>query len=202
MVVLAIGLCVVVYWSVRAAVGNPSADSSPARRADDPAQPSRAAARQPAPAPPRAQGQRTPEVDSAGSAAQEPALRDPRKDLEARAEDQRQYRAYIAGVEAAFRKEATDPRWAQAASAAVQAALASDGELRPLARGVECRGRTCRVEIAEDASGRLGKLLPVFAQQVAQELPNAVVDRVQDPGGGTKMILYMSRRDDAQAMTP
>ncbi|HEY0481441.1 MAG TPA: hypothetical protein VGD37_28190 [Kofleriaceae bacterium] len=202
MVVLAIGLCVVVYWSVRTAVGIPTADSSPARRADDPAQPFRAAARQPAPAPPRAQGQRPPGVDSAGSAPQEPVIRDPRNDPEARAEGQRKYRAYIAGVEAAFRKEATDPRWSSATSGVVQAALASDDELRPLARGVECRARTCRVEIAEDTSGRLGKLLPVFAQQVAQELPVAVVDRVQDPGGGTKMILYMSRRDDAQAMTP
>jgi hypothetical protein len=200
MVALAVGLCVAVYCSVRTATGVPAAASASAPRAGAP-EPSKPAAPQPELARPGAQDQRSPGADLAAPAAQEP-VKDPRADPEARAEDQRKHRAYIAGVEAAFRKEATDPRWSSTTSAVVQAALASEGELRPLTRGVECRTRTCRVEIADDGSGKLGKLLPVFAQQVGQELPSAVADRVEDPAGGAKMVLYMSRRDDAQAMTP
>jgi hypothetical protein len=135
--------------------------------------------------------------------AQDPAAaKDPRTDPEARAEQERKYREYMAGVDAAFRKETTDPRWSSATSSAVQTALIADNDLRPLARGVECRSHTCRVEIADDGSGKLGKILPMFAQQVGQELPSVVANRVEDAGGAATMVLYMFRRDEMPAMAP
>ena len=112
---------------------------------------------------------------------------------EARAEDERRYREFVAGIEAKFRDELRDPQWSAATAAAVQTALASDSDLRPLARGVECRSQTCRVEIADDGSGKLGKLLPLFAQQVGQSLPSMTADRVEDASGAATMVLYMSR---------
>ena len=123
-------------------------------------------------------------------------------DPEARAEVERKYQAYIAGVDAAFRQEATEPRWSSAASAAVHKVIAGDDDLRPLARGVECRSHTCRVEIADDGSGKLGKLLPMFAQQVGQELPSVLANRVENAGDTATVVLYMSRRNATQAMTP
>src|SRR5262249_43632991 len=80
---------------------------------------------------------------------------------EVRAEQERRRRDFVAGLEAKFRDELRDPQWSAATAAAVRTALASDDDLRPLARGVECRSQTCRVEIAEDGSGKLGKLIPM-----------------------------------------
>jgi hypothetical protein len=79
----------------------------------------------------------------------------------------------------------------------VQTALASSREIRTLGRGVECRSHTCRVEIADDGGGRLGKILPMFAQQISKELPNLAANRLQNAGGAT-MVLYLSRNDDAR----
>lgn len=131
--------------------------------------------------------------------AQDPAGKDPRADPEARAEQQRKWREYMAGIDAGFRKEVTDPGWSSTTSTMVRSVLAASNELGPLARDLECRSRTCRVEIADDGSGASGKLIPKFAQQVGRELPHMVAERVEDPRGGTMMVLYMSRLDDAQA---
>lgn len=119
--------------------------------------------------------------------------------LDTRAEQEREYRAYMAGVDAAFRAEPTDPPWSSATSLIVRTALSGDGDLRRLARNVECHSRTCRVEIADDGPGKLGVLLPMFTQQVGDQLPSAVADRIVNPAGGATIVLYMSRNSETQA---
>lgn len=199
-ILAAVGLCAIVYWSVRTTLeASATEDASRTHAAaplDRPAPPKPAEA--PAlPAPPRVVHPARPEAPD----PRDPVVGDPRTDLEARAEAQRKHREYIAGVDASFRREAADPAWSQATASTIQAALTADKELHSLARGVECRARTCRVEIADDGSGALGKLVPRFAQQVGQELPRTVADRVETPRGPA-MVVYLFRRDDAQAMTP
>jgi hypothetical protein len=135
-------------------------------------------------------------------AADLPVPGDPRSDPEARAEQQRAHREYMAGIDDAFRREVVDPTWSPATSTVVQEALAGDTDLRSLARSAECRSRTCRVEIADDGSGKLGKLVPALALRLGQVLPSVAGDRVVDAGGAATVILYMSRRDDAQAAAP
>jgi hypothetical protein len=113
---------------------------------------------------------------------------------EARAEAERKRKEYVAGIDAGFRKEARDPQWAAATTSTVQSALAADDGLRASVRGVECRSQTCRIEIADDGSGKLGKALPMFVHTVGQALPTTTGDRVPDAsGGGSTMVLYMSR---------
>jgi hypothetical protein len=125
--------------------------------------------------------------------------RDPHTDAEARAEYERARREAIAGVEAAFRGEAMDPQWSSSASAAVQTALAIDDKLRALTRGIECRSRTCRVEIADDGSGELDKTLPEVAMHLTQDLSSAVYDRSQGADGAPRRIIYLSRPGAPQA---
>jgi hypothetical protein len=124
-----------------------------------------------------------------------------RTDPVARAAQQRMYREHMASVEAAFRKEPTDPLWSSATSGLVQATLHADNDLRSLARGVECRSQSCRVEIADDGTGSVGDLLPMFALQLGSALPSVIVDRIEDGRGTATMILYMLR-GDAQALAP
>jgi len=201
MALLVIGLCFVVDRSVRTSTEVPAAGgtAAPASAATpDPAelaelrrQLARLEAklwtqeRRPAAPPP------------AGTAAEAPAAaEDPRTDPEARADAERRHREYVAGVVASFRSEATDPRWSSATSSVIQAAIADDHDLRPLVHGVECRSRTCRVEIADDASGKPSKSLLMLVHQVSRDLPSVVFDRVEN-GGGAAMVLYMSRLDEA-----
>ena len=127
------------------------------------------------------------------------AAGDPRTDPETRAEAQRRQREYVAGVDAEFRNEATDPRWSSATSSVIQAAIADDHDLRALVRGVECRSRTCRVEIADDGSGTSSKSVPMLAHQVGRDLPSVVFDRVENDRGGATVVLYLSRPDEAAA---
>jgi hypothetical protein len=102
----------------------------------------------------------------------------------------------VDGVAAAFRGEVADAGWSTTASSAIQAAIAGDEALTPLARGVECRSRTCRVELVDDGSGRLVQALPMFIHHLGRDLPRVTVDRVEGTGGPAAMVLYMSRRSE------
>lgn len=63
------------------------------------------------------QGQMLSATDSAKTGAQNPAgAKDLHTDPEARAEQERKYREYMASVDATFRNESTDPRWSSATS--------------------------------------------------------------------------------------
>lgn len=129
----------------------------------------------------------------AGAEAPGPAaIEDPHVEAEARAEEERGRRAHVAGIDTAFRGEATDPRWSSAASSVIRTAIAGDDDLRPLVRGAECRSSTCRVELADDGSGTLDRALTMFVLQVGHALPRVVVDRPADVGGRATMVLYLS----------
>jgi hypothetical protein len=132
---------------------------------------------------------------------QAPLVPGPADVREARAEEERLHRQYIARVEAAFRVEATDPQWSSATSSAIRGAATGDDSLRASLRGVECRSQTCRVEIADDGSGGLDKALPMFVHQLAQQLPSVTADRVDDGRGAASMVLYMSA-SEAEADPP
>ncbi|HWL88242.1 MAG TPA: hypothetical protein VNO21_20705 [Polyangiaceae bacterium] len=123
--------------------------------------------------------------------------KDLRTDSEMRAEGERKHREYMAGVEAAFRNETIDARWSPATSSVVQTAISADNALRALTRDVECRSSTCRVEIADDGSGSLGKALPMLALQVGPALPSVSSTRVEDGSGASTMVLYMSRQNES-----
>lgn len=127
-----------------------------------------------------------------------PAMQ-PDAEPEARADAERRQRDHVAAVAAEFRDEASDPGWASSASAAIQAAIAADDALRPLVRGVECRARTCRVALADEGPDGAGKGLPMLVQRLGAELPRVVFDRAEDAGGGSTLILYMSRAIAADA---
>ena len=70
-----------------------------------------------------------------------------------------------------------------------------DGRLQLLTRSVECRSRTCRVEVTDDGSARMHRTLLKFAQRVGHELPDVTFGQVDNPGGAPTIVLYMSRPD-------
>jgi hypothetical protein len=127
--------------------------------------------------------------------------KDTRTDDQIRADDERRYREYMAGVAEAFRQEAVDPKWAGKVSATVRTAIANDEVIRSLARDVDCRSHSCRVVIEETSANffNLNKELPAFASSLGGTLPSVSAEHVQDGSGSGSVVLYMSTRPDQQA---
>lgn len=126
--------------------------------------------------------------------------RDASSDAETvRAADAEQRRVYMEAVAQAFNDEKVDASWSSNASSRVREVLDGDESLRGVAHSVECRDRTCRVEIADDGSGRLNSRLPVIALGVADVLPNVAAERVDRDDGRSSMVLYMSAQAVASA---
>lgn len=198
--VLVLGVCLLVVRSGRATEAPPSHDdraagaSPPGDRAAAPgpaelaalrqevAQLRQAVKNQPAPAEPTRTGPVDPEV----------------KALETQAEQERRHRDYVQGVATSYRNEPVDPAWSASKLSVIQAALAAKPELRSLVRSMECRSQTCRVEFADDASGRPSNAVQSFVAGLGTELPSAIVERVEEAGRPGSTVFYVGHSSDIQ----
>jgi hypothetical protein len=144
----------------------------------------------------RARAPNEPPVDGAEPDTDNAAPNGQTAEPQTQAQAKAQYRQHMHEVDAAFLDEPRDPSWSANTSELIQRAFADDGVPGGLVRNVECRSRTCRVELEDDGSGQLGKSLPLFAQQVGQVLPNISADHVDEPDGRTITVLYMSQPNE------
>jgi hypothetical protein len=108
-----------------------------------------------------------------------------------RAEEALAWTTHMAGVAAAFDAEMRDAAWARATQSVLDAAIQSDPTIRGAAGALDCRSRSCRLEITE--GGReLDKRLPLFLQSIGQTLSDVSADKVADRSGQTKLVLYLT----------
>jgi len=114
---------------------------------------------------------------------------------EEQADQDARWHAHMNAIAERFRAEPKDPRWAQTATAAVQAAASANEAIRGALRGVECRSDSCRVEIVDDRSGGVAKGLPLFVQSLGDTMPTMQADHEEDGQGHVNMTLYLSRLD-------
>ena len=114
-----------------------------------------------------------------------------------RAADDARNREYMVGVAQSFANERVDANWAGRASQQVKTTLETDETLRSLARNVECRAQTCRVELQDDGSGKLTARLPLLAMGVADVMPTISAERVDQGNGRSAMVLYLSTQRPA-----
>jgi hypothetical protein len=138
----------------------------------------------------RAQGSRQVVVTGEG---EEAPPHNPRIDPAAQAEAQRRRQEQMAVLEAAFRQESADYQWSSQTAMVVQEALTSNETAQTVVRNVECRSRTCRVEVVNDGPGIPADFMPMFAMQVASVLPSITANHVEDANGVKTTILYLSR---------
>ena len=120
------------------------------------------------------------------------------KALETQAEQERRSREYVQGVAASYRKEPVDPSWSSSKMSVIQTALASKPELRQLVRSVECRSQTCRVEFADEGSGRPSNAVQSFLADLGTELPTAIAERVEQAGRPGSTAFYVGHSNDIQ----
>jgi hypothetical protein len=198
---LGISLCWIVYRSARPPAEAPAVEGARAAASTATPEPADLAELQQQVARLKSQmwsqEQRLAAADPAKAAVKDPAAKDPRTDPEARAAEERKHKELVAGIDAEFHNEPTSSKWASAMSSTIQTAVADDNDLRPLVRGFECRSQTCRVEIADDGSGKLNKSLPMFVDQVGRDLSKVVFDRIGAGDGAVTRVLYLSRRTEA-----
>lgn len=118
------------------------------------------------------------------------------------AADEQRHDAYVAGLQASFRLEKVDPRWSTNATSRLWDAINQADAMRGAARNVECRASTCRIEIADDGSGRINKSLPLWSQQLVDVLPRMVGQTVVNQNGQTETVLYLMGPDPASSPAP
>jgi len=124
-------------------------------------------------------------VRSQVAQARAPAAPAPPEEVE---DGEAMYQARIAAVDAAFRGEPGNPRWADSAGASIRDALAAARIDASLLRNLECRTRTCRIELTGVEASNFQKSFPMFALQLAPTLPEITANRVDE----RTTVLYLS----------
>jgi hypothetical protein len=102
-------------------------------------------------------------------------------------------RALAESREATFRAETLDARWSTATIAKLQQALSTADAGAPAVRSVECRSRTCRVEIGAADPQQLDTFMPGFANRIAATLGSIAASPVDTADGTAAMLLFLSR---------
>lgn len=97
------------------------------------------------------------------------------------------------GIDSMFREEPVDAGWSAQATAAVRAAFASDATLAAHIHQVECRARTCRVEVASEGTDFVEASLSTIAMSLAGVLSHAATVPLADADGRPSMLVFFSR---------
>jgi len=143
-------------------------------------------------------------VSAAATVAADGDSGKPPMNANAQAQEERQRLQEMDALESQFRQEPADTVWSSRTSSQVDEALAGIAVTPAGVRDLECRARTCRVEIAgnavaaqdDDDPASLDKGLPLLAQQLAGSLPSLTAFQVDDGHGGMNTVLYFSRDAD------
>lgn len=106
-------------------------------------------------------------------------------------EDRRQHERLISSIDADFQREPIDPSWSARTSTRLRESVTPFDAMRGGLRNVQCRARTCRVEIADIGSGALQQQLPLWLEQLVDVLPRSVVRTIADGDHSTSMVLYL-----------
>jgi hypothetical protein len=140
------------------------------------------------------------EVDALRAARQEPssdaAADAPGRHARLRAPQDRQARALAQAAradatESAFRGETVETGWSRQTAEAVRGAfLQSNAGQEP--RSVECRSRTCRLELAPAEDGNPDALIPLLTR-LAPVLPHASTVRIDGGDGRPTTVVYLTR---------
>jgi hypothetical protein len=105
-------------------------------------------------------------------------------------------RAEIQQVETDFENQPRDSRWATTATTAIQEGLRTDDALSSAHTKVDCRSRSCRVELVEDAPGKLSESLRPLLSRLGGTFPASTLDYENEAGGQRKIVVYLDSQLD------
>ncbi|NHZ89782.1 hypothetical protein F2P45_12270 [Massilia sp. CCM 8733] len=100
----------------------------------------------------------------------------------------------VAPAETMFRAEPVDHAWSSQASAAVRTALArANAGLEPQVRVLECRTKTCRVEVNPASADLLESAMPAVLANLGETLPNMRATQVGSGDDSESTVVYLTR---------
>jgi len=113
-----------------------------------------------------------------------------------REEQEVSWRAHTAEVNQAFEREPANPGWAAAMQTKIASAVAAVAQIAPnLAKNVECRSRTCKVELNDAARVPRERALSRLVHELGSELPNVTFGHEGDLSDPKVSCLYFSLAD-------
>jgi hypothetical protein len=110
-----------------------------------------------------------------------------------RAQAETRMRDHLATVAAGFAAEARDQRWSNDVGESIRHALSGEEFTGAGVQSVDCRTKTCRIEMQDDGTGKAASTIPMLAVQMAGALPNLIADRIEQSNGKAMIVLYLSR---------
>jgi hypothetical protein len=105
------------------------------------------------------------------------------------------WKAHMVEVAASFEQEPRDRNFSATKKAAVDRAIQDNPVLQKVAGDVDCRSRTCRVEIRDSKSPDVSKQLPALLHSVGPALRRAQADQVDGGNGRTTTMLYLTNEE-------
>lgn len=109
------------------------------------------------------------------------------------AEQEQRFVNFMADFDQRFRDEPRDHAWADAAADEINRVLASGAVSPGIVTDVDCRSRTCKLELADADRSVLAKTIDELVQAFAQTLPNARVAHDGDLERPKPTALYFTR---------
>jgi hypothetical protein len=116
----------------------------------------------------------------------------PRSDEELHAEETKHFAAQSEALESDFRQQTLAPTWATDTMALIRTALASDKSSDSAIIDLQCRSRTCRLELANNGKNQALELVE-FTQTIAEELSNVIVSQAESSDSTT--VFYLSKEE-------
>lgn len=129
----------------------------------------------------------------AGRSAQAPSPAPEEGPSLSKDEQEAQFLKYMTDVEQRFRNEPRDHDWAEQASNSIREAAASELVPPGLVADIDCRSRTCKVELGQVDARVLGKGVDLMIAQLAQVLPNARIGHDGDVSHPKPNAIYFTR---------
>jgi hypothetical protein len=110
---------------------------------------------------------------------------------------QAEHDEYMAGVERAFEQEPRDERWAQGTAQSLRQALESEPVMVAAMRGIECRSRSCRLELRDDGSAAFAEEFPLMMHDMGALLSEVRFSHAELSDGARLHIMYMTQSSRA-----
>lgn len=130
------------------------------------------------------------------AAEQKPAAL-PAQDMPSKVERERAREAWhvrMVKVEAEFTDEPRDERWSSTMTSALKDAASKHEAIGKRLQRIDCRSKTCRVEVSDDGSAALTQQLPLFLLQMGNDLPSMQSEQVENGNGQRTTVLYLKAR--------
>ena len=117
----------------------------------------------------------------------------------AREEDTRRWKDHMAEVALEFDGETFDRNFSARATSALNEAMGSNPVIKGAAEKLECRSRTCRLEIRDATNSTVSTQLPLFLMSLHDSLPSMQADNFRAPNGQTTVVLFLTNETSATA---